>query len=111
MKIQTARRERIEELLDENSIARETNEYETPKEPELLLAIEYSDGEDVWAYGGNTLAEIAQSIDLSETSRTSVIVHNLDTGEELWPIVKTVGFLGRTDEKGLYRVDLNGGDL
>lgn len=57
-------------------------------EAKRYLAIEYSSGDAVWAMNGDTLEEITKAIEDSDTVCEEVTVFDLDTDEELTPVLR-----------------------
>lgn len=98
--IYATRIDRINEALA-GTIAVEHNDYKTPTEPERYLVIEKSDGNAIWAFDCASLKDCADEISGSDTSRTEVIILDLDEldtesgePEELTPIHEVTSILG-----------------
>ena len=79
-----ARLKRIAEILDGQPIY--GNEWEPPSSPDKYLAVEYSDGDAVWAYGDDSIEELKAAIVISETDRNMVKVYDLDTEVVYLPV-------------------------
>jgi hypothetical protein len=75
---------RIAEILEEHPIYQ--NEWAPPPEPERYLAVEYSDGDAVWAYCDDALEELKAAILMSDTDRDDVKVYDLDTAVVYLPV-------------------------
>jgi hypothetical protein len=75
---------RIAEILQQQSIYH--NEWAPPPQPEKYLAVEYSDGDAVWAYGDDSLEELKAAILMSDTDRDDVKVYDLDTQTVYLPV-------------------------
>jgi len=80
----TTRLVRIAEILTEHSIYQ--NEWAPPPEPERYLAVEYSDGDAVWAYCDDALEELKAAIMMSDTDRDDVKDYDLDTQTVYLPV-------------------------
>jgi len=83
-KTYTKRLVRIAEIVEEHSIYH--NEWAPPPKPEKYLAVEYLDGDAVWAYGDEDLEELKAAIMLSDTDRDAVKVFDLDTQAVYLPV-------------------------
>ena len=75
---------RITEILQRHSIYQ--NEWAPAPQPEKYLAVEYSDGDAVWAYCDDALEELKAAIMMSDTDRDDVKVYDLDTQTVYLPV-------------------------
>jgi len=75
---------RIAEIFDGQSTY--GNEWEPPSSPDKYLAVEYSDGDAVWAYGDDSLDELKAAINMSDNERDAVKVYDLDTQTVYLPV-------------------------
>ena len=75
---------RITEILQQHSIYH--NEWTPPPHPEKYLAVEYSDGDAVWAYGDDSLEELKAAVLTSDTDRDNVKIYDLDTQTVYLPV-------------------------
>jgi hypothetical protein len=88
-----------------NTQAAEDGQLETfIAENYRFLAVEYSSGDPVFAMTAETLDEIAQHIDDSESQRDDVTIFDVETGDEWKPQFKTTIFLRTKGKPGKITV-------
>lgn len=104
-----ARRKRIWELI-EHTQAGDNFDMDDAEDPGLYLAVEYADGGmALAAFGGNTIPDITQQINESDTDgRDYIVVYDLGTDEHLKPHFAVTHY---TSETGNRKIDPNGIDL
>lgn len=99
----TQRRELISEAMDDSPAME--NGFEIPDRPLRYLAIERQSGDAVWAINEDTLADLARSMDESDTKPDDYDIIDLDAQLYFIPVKQTIAFLSRQTGK-LERIDV-----
>ena len=77
--LETKRLVRIRELLGlDDDATQGPNDWDLPSAPGRYFAIEFCLGDPMWAFDDDTLAGIAEQLDMSDTERDSIIAWDLD---------------------------------
>lgn len=100
-----ARSHRIVELIKNTQAADSFDDFD---DPGLYLAIEYADGGvALAAFNASTIPDITQQINESETDgRDYIVVYDLDTDEQLTPVLAVTYYASTT-----RKIDTNGIDI